>query len=305
MRSIPISRRARLGIIRLLSSLLPERFGKIGAKHFLQPRTLIRPQRWPHAFDGFERRSLDVAGENVPLWLKGEGATVLLVHGWETDHNAMGGFVQPLLALGYRVAALDLPAHGMATGRRAPLPLLAQAIAAAGAECTDVYAIIAHSVGGATSVLAMEDYGLATERLVLIGAPQAAQHQALDQGLSQGLSNRALKSMTKQIHHALGAPLERFRTDRGLSQLSTAVLVIHAEDDPVVPINAAHHNAAACRAKTLWLETGGHNRPLGEPRVIQSVANFLKAGQRRNRYPASPRRHPVTAMNDGLAESAD
>lgn len=280
-------RRARLGAIRLLSRVFPGRFGKIGAKHFLEPRTLLRPQRWPQAFEGFQRATLEVAGEKVPLWFKGEGPTVLLVHGWESDHYAMGGFVEPLLSSGYRVATLDLPAHGLATGRRAPLPLIAQAIAAAGAACGPLHTIIAHSVGGATSVLGMEDYGLQAERLVLIGAPQAALHQALRQGRSQGLSDPALQSMSRQIHQALGAPLERFRTDKGLSQLRSAVLIVHAEDDAVVPIEAARHNAAACQAKTLWLETGGHNRPLGDPRVIQSVVSFLNTGRRPTRSPAS------------------
>lgn len=277
--------KARLGTVRLLSHLFPSHFGRIGAKRFLEPRTAIRPQRWLHAFEGFERRTLEVQGEKVPLWLKGSGPRVLLVHGWETDHYAMGGFVEPLLAEGFSVAALDLPAHGLATGRRAPLPLLARAIAVAGAECGGLHAVISHSVGGATSVLATEEYGLRTARLVLIGAPQAARHQAIAQGRAQGLSARALKSMASQIHQALSAPLERFRTDRGLSQLDAAVMLVHAQDDAVVPIDAAHQNAAACQAQTLWLQSGGHNRPLGDPRVIQAVGEFLKAGNPRACFP--------------------
>jgi len=287
---------ARLGTVKLLSSLFPERFGRIGAKHFLEPRTGRRPQRWPQAFDGFERLTLDVQGERIPVWLKGDGPRVMLVHGWENDHDAMGGFVEPLLRQGYAIVALDLPAHGLATGRRAPLPLMAQAIAAAGTQCGPLHALIAHSVGGATSVLAMEEYGLQASRLVLIGAPQAARLQALSQGRAQGLSERALKRMAERIHLALGAPLERFRTDRGLSQLSAAVMLIHAEDDAVVPIASAHHNAAACQAKTLWLPNGGHNRPLGDPRVIQAVSSFLKIGKRRNRFPAGLRQHPGAPM---------
>lgn len=294
MQSKVIRRKTRLGTVRLLSSLFPEPFGRIGAKHFLEPHTTRPSQRWSHAFDGFERRTVEVAGEKIPLWLKGKGPAVLLVHGWQNDHYSMGGFVEPLVAQGYSVVTLDLPAHGLATERRAPLPLMAEAIATVGRETGPLHAIIAHSVGGAMSVLAMEEYGLQAQRLVLIGAPQAAQDQAVSQGRAQGLSQLALKHMATRIHQALGAPLERFRTDLGLSQLQTAVMLVHAKDDAIVPIDAALHNAAACQAKTLWLEAGGHNRPLGDERVIQAICSFLKVGIRRNRFPAALRHPPGT-----------
>lgn len=294
-----IRRSVRLGTIRLMSNLFPEHFGAIGARHFLQPRPIRREVRWPQVFDGFERRTLDVQGEQIPLWVKGTGPRVLLVHGWESDHYSMGGFVEPLLAQGYGIATLDLPAHGLATGRRAPLPLMAKAIAAVGAEVGSLHAVIAHSIGGAMSVLAMEEYGLKAARLALIGAPQAARHQAFLQGRSSGLSERALGRMADQIQAALGAPLERFRTDRGLAGLGISIMLIHAEDDAVVSIEAARRNAAACQAKTLWLKQGGHNRPLGDPRVIQAITGFLKTGNRRNRHPAALRHHP------GLQSQAD
>lgn len=304
MNAAHIRRTIGLGTVRMLSSVFPDRFARIGAKRFLEPRTLVRPQRWPQAFERFERRLVTVGDETVPLWIKGEGPRVLLVHGWESDHNAMGAFVEPLLSQGYSVAALDLPAHGLATGRRAPLLLLARAIARAGVECGELHAIIAHSVGGATSVLAMEAYGLQASRLVLIGAPQAARYQALSQGRAQGLSERSLTRMTRHIQQGLEAPLERFRTDLGLAQLDTAVMLVHAEDDAVVPIAAARSNAAACKAKTLWLDSGGHNRVLGEPRVLQAIASFLKTGSRRNRFPGALRRPPGASRSDQLREAS-
>ncbi|HDZ56898.1 MAG TPA: alpha/beta hydrolase [Pseudomonas xinjiangensis] len=299
MQTNVIHRNARLGTIKLLSSLFPDRFGQIGARRFVEPRAGVRAPAWPHAFDGFERRTLEVDGEKIPLWLRGEGPRVLLVHGWEADHYAMGGFVEPLLAQGYSIAALDLPAHGLASGRRAPLPLIARAIAAAGSEAGSLHSIIAHSVGGATTVLAMEEYGLQASCLVLIGAPQGARYQALAQGRAQGLSERALQSMARQIHQALGAPLERFRTDHGLSRLTTAVMLVHAEDDAVVPIDAAYNNAFACQAKTLWLKRGGHNRPLGDAQVIDDIGRFLRAPNRTSRIPATLRDHPELSAPAG------
>lgn len=295
MNNKPVAQVLRLKLVQSLSWLFPDHFGAIGTRLFIQPTGAAPTTRWQSAFDGFEKTLVEVKGGHVPVWRKGRGPQVLLVHGWDSNHFALGGFVQPLLDRGFSVAALDLPAHGEASGHIAPLPLLAQAIAAVGQTLAPLYGVIAHSVGGATSVLAMEEYGLESSRLVLIGAPQSARHQALGQAVANGLSQRALKRMEQQIHKHLGAPLERFRVDRGLSNLETQVLVIHAHDDRIVPIRAAEKNAAAGAAQTLWLDQGGHNRPLGDPLVINSTIEFLKVTRRKNRHPSGLRFHPRSA----------
>jgi len=56
----------------------------------------------------------------------GEGKTVLLVHGWSANQTDMFYYVPPLVEQGFRVVALDLPAHGEATGLTAGLDQLAE-----------------------------------------------------------------------------------------------------------------------------------------------------------------------------------
>lgn len=292
MNSLRLSRNARLGMVKTLSAVFPDYFGALGARQFVRPRQRPQPRHWHQAFDGFERLTESLGEQQIPLWTRGQGPVVLLVHGWETDHYAMGGFVQPLLDAGYQVAALDLPAHGLASGREGPLPLLAQAISRIGQRLGPLHAVIAHSVGGASSALALQAYSLEASRLVLIGAPHAVRYQAQAQARMQGLSQRAIKRMEQHMQQVLGAPLEQFEVPRALAGLKqTAVMLVHAKDDPVVPITAAQANAASCSAKTLWLENGGHNRPLGDQMVIRAVMSFLKTSPRRNRYPAGLRYH--------------
>lgn len=290
--------RLRKQLVHSLSWVFPNYFGALGTRLFIQPGRPARSARWPLAFEGFERTVTDLDGISIPVWRKGSGPQVLLVHGWENDHFALGAFVQPLLNQGYAVAALDLPAHGEAGGRDAPLPLMAKAIAAVGQNLAPLHAVIAHSVGGATSTLAMEAYGLKANRLVLIGTPQAARHQAVGQALANGLSRRAIRRMESQIHQHLQAPLEQFRVDRSLGLIDCAVLLVHARDDRVVPFDAAQRNAAAGAVQTLWLDQGGHNRPLGDPTVIHASIDFLKISRRRNRHPSGLRYHPRLALSN-------
>jgi pimeloyl-ACP methyl ester carboxylesterase len=46
-----------------------------------------------------------------------KGPSVLLMHGWGGARAQMTGFVEPLLAAGYRVVAYDQPAHGESDGK--------------------------------------------------------------------------------------------------------------------------------------------------------------------------------------------
>nr|WP_163502632.1 alpha/beta fold hydrolase [Halomonas socia] len=270
-----MQRRLRLLIVRSLSSLFPGYFGAVAARAFMRPRRDIRHHRWASAFEGGSLALKDIDDIRVPVWRAGTGPPVLLVHGWEQDHDALGGFVQPLLDAGYSVVAFDLPAHGAATGEQAPLPLMARAITAVAESVGPLHGVVAHSVGGAMTVLAARHYGLQTGKAVLVGAPSGARAYALAQGRRQGLSRRALTRMEENISAALDEPLENYRVDLSLRELDLDVLLIHAKNDSVVPFADARANATAGNTASIWLDDGGHNRLLGDAAVIRKTVAFL------------------------------
>jgi pimeloyl-ACP methyl ester carboxylesterase len=264
-----------MAVVGSLSTVLPGYFGSLGARAFLRPRPNTSARHWEAAFEGFQHRDICVDGHRVPFWINGCGPLVLLVHGWERDHFAMGGFVAPLLDAGYTVAALDLPGHGAAEGDSAPLPLLAKAIAAVAEALGPPCAVVAHSIGAAMTVLAMEAHGLQPDSAVLICAPRTAKDYALAQARRQGLGRRALQQMVLQINEALGEPLERYRVDRALSSLAMPILLVHAEDDAIVPLADAQENLQASSARSFWLPCGGHNRILGDSHMIGVVLEWI------------------------------
>lgn len=270
-----MQRRLRLLTVRGLSCLFPGYFGALGARAFMRPRSSSRHHRWAHAFAASTPVMVDIDEVRVPVWRLGAGSPVLLVHGWEQDHDALGGFVQPLLDAGYSVVAFDLPAHGAATGEQAPLPLMARAIAAVAESVGPLHGVVAHSVGGAMTVLAARDFGLQTSKAVLIGAPSGARAYALAQGHRQGLSRRALARMEARISAALDEPLAHYRVDLSLQELKLNTLLIHARNDSVVPFTDARANATAGNTASLWREDGGHNRLLGDAAVIREAVAFL------------------------------
>ncbi|MFQ6027045.1 MAG: alpha/beta fold hydrolase [Dehalococcoidia bacterium] len=59
-----------------------------------------------------ERKYVNIGGVNVHYIQAGEGPTVLLLHGLGTSLITWHQNVDPLVAAGFRVLALDLPGHG-------------------------------------------------------------------------------------------------------------------------------------------------------------------------------------------------
>src|SRR5213082_3427517 len=98
----------------VVGRVLPSLAGRLAASLFARPRRHRRPDR---------ERALIARGAPLPLpqglsatqW--GAGPAVLLVHGWEGRGAQLGALVDPLVEAGYRVIALDGPAHGDSAGR--------------------------------------------------------------------------------------------------------------------------------------------------------------------------------------------
>lgn len=129
---------------------------------------MLTPKRRERAASGVHwdsRHTVDSRLGPVAHWTAGSGPAVLLVHGWEGTHADLDGFVEPLLARGARVAALDLPAHGESSGTTALLTDCAEAIVALGAAIGPLAGAIAHSAGCPSLALALKA-GLRARRLV-------------------------------------------------------------------------------------------------------------------------------------------
>ncbi|MGR2738502.1 alpha/beta fold hydrolase [Billgrantia sp. Q4P2] len=262
-----------------LSTFFPKKLGMIGVSKFMQPSKKQRTEKWSKSFEHFTKNVVSTGKVNVPYWIYGEGPSVLLVHGWERDHFAMGGFVKPLVDAGYSVVALDLPAHGEASGSQASLTLLAKAISSV-AEETSTELLIGHSVGGSAAVLACEDYGLLPRGIVLISIPTGAIDYALSLGRKMGLASKALVYMKNGIAERLDKPLEYYRVDHALSRLKLHALIIHSENDTIVPIEDAYFLALTTGLPKFFLETGGHNKILGSDETVKRTLTFLKEAQK-------------------------
>jgi pimeloyl-ACP methyl ester carboxylesterase len=259
----------------LTNALAPRLGGIVAANLFTTPRRHHRPQ-WEQALIN-NGRPLTLAGRLYATeWGPTAGNPVILLHGWEGRGAQLGYFVEPLVAKGHRVIAVDGPAHGESPGKRSGPFDFANALLEIDREVGPLRAVIGHSMGGASSTIALGN-GLRVDALVLLGSPSDLS-EVLDRFCN-------VLSIPRRVRSAFRAEMAR-RT--GLTVSATRlldiaewfpelpVLVIHDPADAEVPVsNGRRAGEAFALAQDHEIDAGGHRRMLKDPEVIRLVASFL------------------------------
>ncbi|MCU1720849.1 MULTISPECIES: alpha/beta hydrolase [unclassified Pseudomonas] len=259
------------GVNGTLGRLVPGHIASKMHRAFLTPYT--RPPRdWElPVLERAERITLRF-GLSALRW--GQGPTVLLMHGWEGRPTQFAKIIETLVDAGYTAVALDGPAHGRSPGDEAHVGLFARAVLEAAAELPPLKAVIGHSMGAASVLLAMQ-LGLRAEAVVSIAAP--ARLLGVLRGFARHLNlpPRARAAFIRKVERDVGLPVAKL--DVSGYQLEVPGLIVHAEDDRLVPASEAQviHDAWF-DSRLLMLEQGGHQRVLADPRVVSGVLDLLK-----------------------------
>jgi pimeloyl-ACP methyl ester carboxylesterase len=232
-----------------------------------------------------ERLHLSVEGRRLAAWRWGIGPTVLLVHGWGSRGSRLASFVAPLTDAGYSVVALDAPGHGASAGRLSSLPQFISAIETVAREVGPVAGIVAHSMGGAATTLAMSR-GLRAGRIVFL-AP-ASDPAGYSERFADvlGLTPNVLARMKRSIERRFGQSWDDFNVLRPAATMTTPLLVFHDRDDRDVEWSNGQAIAGVWPGAELVSTTGlGHRRIVHDPTVVSRAVAFL--GERKGATRAS------------------
>jgi pimeloyl-ACP methyl ester carboxylesterase len=205
-----------------------------------------------------------------------EGDVVLLIHGWGGRSESLHALVEPVVAAGYRAVTLDLPAHGASGGGpRTNLIECAGAVLQVGLAFGRLAGIVTHSFGGPVAGLAWR-HGLRAERVVMLAPPISVRDVSLPVGDWLGLPRRVTEGMLDAFARRLAVTWDELRTDRLAEGIHVPLLVVHDEDDKLIP---SSHGAAVARAAPrgrLRTTAGlGHRDLLVDDAVIRGVIGAL------------------------------
>lgn len=273
----PWFRMVRWGL-RRSEPLGPQVAGRLAAAVFCAPmqgRLLARTARpAPGVRVGrlpFESASLTVYAWDAPP----EAPRVLLTHGWGGWALQMAPLAEALQARGYAPIAVDQPAHGRSAGWRTSLAQFARALDYLAARSGQLHAVIGHSMGGSSALVAAAR-GLQATRLVTIASPTDLTQVTRDYADAFGLRESTRHAMVQHIEAREAVVLDRMHARWTAPRIAAPVLVVHDQEDRTVPVLEAHRLVDWLPDARLMLTTGlGHRRVLGDRDVIARVVDFI------------------------------
>ncbi len=253
---------------------------------FCTPMPGARTRAWQADTGGARLGELAFGSERLTTYTWGDPArepTVLLAHGWSSFGLRFLPWVEPLRRAGYAVVTFDQPAHGRSSGRRATLPMFADAIGRVADHTGPLAAVVGHSLGGAASAIAMAR-GLQAERVILL-APAADPFDAARRfggmvGLAQFLSRRLFDEYQELTAH----DIRDLHAQATAPQIARPGLVVHDLEDTDVPWCEGERYARYWPQATLLSTNGlGHHRVTIAPETLDAALRFLRGetvGQR-------------------------
>lgn len=261
---------------------------------FTPPRTTLAPPARDLLAAAREFR-VCVDGGRVAAWAWGRGPAIALVHGW----GGLGGrlaaaFVEPLVASGFSVVTFDAPGHGASDGTLSSMPQVARALLAVADAAGSLFGVIAHSMGGSASALALSQR-LQLERAVFIAPAADPARYAEDFATALAVGPVALAGMRSRSEARLGFRWSDLNVPRlaTAATLDTPLLVIHDRDDATVPWEEGAAIATAWPGAELVTTTGlGHRDIVRDPGTVARAVQFLTASD------AMPASVTPCAVND-------
>lgn len=262
-----------------MSMFVDARIDRI-AERFLTPGRAA-PRQWPRAVETVRLKVstppnwLDGASVNVVAYKMGRGPAVALVHGWEGQSVDLVALANSLVARGFSVWAIDLPAHGASDGVHLCIPLAASALLELGNACGTLYGAVTHSYGGSALVEAM-NRGLEPGRVALISPPSDYAARAQSTAMAIGLPDEMVPQLHAKLSQLIGEPIEAIKMARRAPAMRAAALFAQSMDDPIIPLDATLAVVRAWPGALMRLARDlGHRRILADAATVRAVTSHI------------------------------
>jgi pimeloyl-ACP methyl ester carboxylesterase len=211
---------------------------------------------------------------------KPNGKRILICHGFDSCSYKFDKYVSGLLHEGFEVAAFDAPGHGLSKGNTINALLYSRCIKAFVAQFGKVDDIMAHSLGGLATVLAVEQFETNQPEKIVLIAPATETTSAIDHFLRLiPLPPKTAQEFQALIEDLAQKPISWFSVTRAIQSISSQVLWIHDKDDKICPYQDTipAQNMQLPHVTFIITETLGHNKIYRDNTVSKEIIQYFKS----------------------------
>jgi predicted alpha/beta-hydrolase family hydrolase len=203
--------------------------------------------------------------------------TVMLVHGWDAMALDFYKMIPALVENGYRVIAIDGPAHGGSEGDTSNLLHFKEAMAQLIEKTGTPYAIIGHSMGGAASAYLLMEFDIIVNRLIMIAIPIASGRFFEQVFAMLKVPLKMQKVFFKGMEDEFNVPIDSMNLAKRKEKIKAdKIMLIYDEDDEVVSLpDIKHFLSIHPEIKSVNAKGTGHNTIIRSKKVIEEIVNFL------------------------------
>lgn len=265
--------RVRLNFLALFSK---RRAGHLAYNIFTTPRKgglrsqdleFLKTAQWAHT----ELRGLKI---QYYIW-ENSGPTVLMAHGWESNSARWKSLIKRLLKAGFRVVALDAPAHGGSGSPQFSAVLYGEFIGVLADLLKPDYAV-GHSGGGLAIGYHLENRpDTSLKKAAILGAPSTLRGILDRYTIGAGISTAARQGLDDAILEKFGKPVEYFSLEDFAVKFHIPGLIVHDEGDTTAPIEEAERLHRHWKGSQL-VRTQGLGHSLQGAAAFEAVLVFLR-----------------------------
>ncbi len=269
-------------VFRISGRLSPRLAAMLALRLFMTPLEFPIPRRESRVRESASLKMQQINGETIAVRTWGEGPTVLLCHGWGGRGTQFSALIEALVETGHRVVAFDAPAHGDSTGKRTNMLKVASTIAAIAQMQAPVSALIGHSFGCGTALLAIDRYHVPSDKVVLFSCftdthwitERFADAFSISEEVIAAMRDEAMR----RFAHHFDTPWDWLQISpvNTISRVTGDLLLIHDRHDAEVPYDHAQKLLEiAPHARLLTTEKLGHKKILMNRRCIDACIELI------------------------------
>ncbi len=263
--------------LNFLAVVAPQKAKNLSYKLFSEPRDgKLNPDALFEVLQNVPLEYVNLDEHQFPVYhWENSGATVLLVHGWESNSARWEKMLPFLFEKNYNIIAVDAPGHGLASGKEFNIPLYSKFLNAVSKKYSPS-AIVGHSLGGATAVYFMKHYWHPSIRkMVLLGAPSDLEVLLSNYGKLLSLKKQTLRLLDKYYVEHFNLHPKDFSGKLFATEIDAETLIVHdVNDETVLLAESEKHSQAFKNSSFITTNNLGHS--LHDESLYKKVIEFLK-----------------------------